>query len=52
MVMGGRIVFQFYPEGKDHIEMLTTSAMKAGFSGGLVIDNPNSTKAKKYYLVL
>ena len=32
--------------------MLTTSAMKAGFSGGLVIDNPNSTKAKKHYLVI
>ncbi len=26
--------------------------MKSGFSGGLVIDYPNSTKAKKYYLVL
>ena len=51
MVMGGRIVFQFYPEKKDH-EMLTTSAMKAGFSGGIVVDYPNSTRAKKYYLVL
>lgn len=52
MVMGGRIVFQFYPENKDHIEMLTTAAMKSGFSGGIVVDYPNSTKAKKYYLVL
>ena len=26
--------------------------MKAGFSGGLVIDYPNSTRAKKYFLVL
>ena len=26
--------------------------MKAGFRGGLVIDNPNSTKTKKLYLVL
>jgi 18S rRNA (guanine1575-N7)-methyltransferase len=26
--------------------------MKAGFGGGLVVDYPNSTKAKKYYLVL
>ena len=27
-------------------------AKRAGFNGGLVIDYPESTKAKKYYLVL
>ena len=32
--------------------MLTGAAMKAGFSGGLVVDFPNSTRAKKYFLVL
>jgi len=32
--------------------MITSAAMKSGFSGGLVIDYPNSTKAKKYYLVI
>lgn len=26
--------------------------MKAGFTGGLVVDYPNSAKAKKYFLVL
>lgn len=26
--------------------------MRAGFYGGVVVDFPNSTKAKKYYLVL
>ena len=26
--------------------------MKAGFTGGLVVDYPNSTKAKKMFLVL
>ena len=26
--------------------------MKAGFYGGLVVDYPNSAKAKKYFLVL
>ncbi|KAJ3326563.1 hypothetical protein HDU93_002383 [Gonapodya sp. JEL0774] len=26
--------------------------MVAGFTGGLVVDYPNSTKAKKYFLVL
>ena len=32
--------------------MITTAAMKSGFTGGLVVDYPNSTKAKKYYLVI
>lgn len=32
--------------------MITSAAMRAGFSGGLVVDFPNSAKAKKYYLVL
>ena len=32
--------------------MITTAAMKSGFSGGLVVDYPNSTRAKKYYLVI
>lgn len=34
------------------MELLTTQAMKAGFYGGVVVDYPNSTKAKKYFLVL
>jgi 18S rRNA (guanine1575-N7)-methyltransferase len=32
--------------------LITEGAMKCGFSGGLVVDYPNSTKAKKYYLCL
>jgi 18S rRNA (guanine1575-N7)-methyltransferase len=32
--------------------MIVGAAMKAGFNGGLVVDFPNSTKAKKYFLVL
>ncbi len=45
-------MLQFYPDGKNQLEMITSAAMKSGFSGGLVIDYPNSSKAKKYYLVL
>merc|ERR1712045_926812 len=30
----------------------TSQAMKSGFTGGLVVDYPNSTKAKKFFLVL
>jgi len=32
--------------------MITTSAMKVGFRGGIVVDFPNSSKKKKMYLVL
>jgi len=49
---GSRAVFQFYPENPQQVEMLTTCAMKCGFTGGLVIDYPNSTKAKKFFLCL
>ncbi|XP_059619522.1 probable 18S rRNA (guanine-N(7))-methyltransferase [Phlebotomus argentipes] len=47
-----RAVFQFYPENASQIELVTSQAMKAGFLGGLVVDFPNSAKAKKYFLVL
>lgn len=50
--IGARAVLQFYPDGKNQLEMITTAAMKSGFSGGLIVDYPNSTRAKKYYLVL
>ncbi|GBG68968.1 hypothetical protein CBR_g3667 [Chara braunii] len=52
LAKGARAVFQFYPQGQKQIELITTSAMKAGFSGGLVIDYPHSTRAKKYFLCL
>lgn len=32
--------------------MISSQAMRAGFYGGVVVDYPNSAKAKKYYLVL
>ncbi|CAD7926063.1 unnamed protein product [Amoebophrya sp. A120] len=49
---GARAVLQFYPDGPDQIEMLTSAAMKSGFTGGLVVDYPHSAKAKKHFLVL
>jgi 18S rRNA (guanine1575-N7)-methyltransferase len=49
---GGRAVLQIYPEGPQQAEMLVSSAMRAGFGGGLVVDYPHSTRAKKYFLVL
>lgn len=49
---GARAVFQFYPETPAQMELIVTSAMRCGFSGGVVVDYPNSTKAKKYFLCL
>jgi 18S rRNA (guanine1575-N7)-methyltransferase len=49
---GARAVFQFYPESSEQIDLILSAATKAGFTGGLVVDYPNSTKAKKYYLCL
>ncbi|GIL42472.1 hypothetical protein Vafri_433 [Volvox africanus] len=49
---GARAVLQIYPENHQQAEMLVASAMKVGFSGGLVVDYPHSTRAKKYFLVL
>jgi len=49
---GSRAVLQFYPESPKQVEMITGCAIKCGFGGGTVVDFPNSSKAKKYYLCL
>uniref|UniRef100_A0A671V152 18S rRNA (guanine-N(7))-methyltransferase n=1 Tax=Sparus aurata TaxID=8175 RepID=A0A671V152_SPAAU len=49
---GSRAVFQLYPENSEQLELITTQAMRAGFSGGMVVDYPNSSKAKKFFLCL
>uniref|UniRef100_A0A3Q2YTB7 18S rRNA (guanine-N(7))-methyltransferase n=1 Tax=Hippocampus comes TaxID=109280 RepID=A0A3Q2YTB7_HIPCM len=49
---GARAVFQLYPENSEQLELITSQAMRAGFSGGMVVDYPNSTKAKKFFLCL
>ena len=52
LARGARAVFQFYPESDDQVLFLMKYATRAGFGGGLVVDYPNSKKAKKCYLVL
>ena len=47
-----RAVLQFYPENEEQALLIAQSASKVGFAGGVVIDYPNSSKAKKYYLCL
>lgn len=48
----GRAVFQFYPENPQQLELINQQALRAGFVGGVVVDNPDSTKTKKFFLVL
>ena len=54
LARGSKAVFQFYPENPSQVELITSQAMKSGFTpkSGLVVDYPNSTKAKKFFLVL
>ncbi|PBK96971.1 S-adenosyl-L-methionine-dependent methyltransferase [Armillaria gallica] len=47
-----RAVFQFYPSSDDQIQLISSIAQKAGFGGGIVVDYPNSKKAKKVFLCL
>ena len=47
-----RAVFQFYPNNDDQISLITPIAQKAGFGGGIVVDYPNSKKARKVFLCL
>jgi Methyltransferase involved in Williams-Beuren syndrome len=47
-----RAVLQFYPSSDDQIQLITSIAQKAGFGGGIVVDFPNSNKARKVFLVL
>lgn len=35
------------PPFSPQLELITTQATKAGFTGGVVVDYPNSAKAKK-----
>ena len=48
----GRACLQFYPENASQAVLVSQIASKVGFTGGVVVDYPNSTKAKKYYLCL
>lgn len=49
---GARAALQIYPETADQLDLISQTAAACGFGGGLVVDFPNSTKAKKYFLCL
>ena len=52
LIKGARCAFQFYPSSPEQVEMITSAAMRNGFTGGLIVDFPNSKKARKYFLFL
>ena len=52
LAIGARCAFQFYPANPEQINMITKAALENGFTGGVVVDFPHSTKKKKYYLFL
>lgn len=49
---GGKVVCQFYPLNDKQLDVIQSAAKATGFAGGVVVDNPESKKNKKYYLVL
>merc|ERR550537_2116201 len=52
LTKGARAALQFYPETAGQVETITSAALRCGFGGGLVVDYPHSTKAKKHFLVI
>lgn len=52
MKRNAKAILQFYPESPEQAVLVMQCASKVGFAGGLVVDYPNSTKAKKHFLCL
>jgi len=44
---GSKAALQFYPENPEQAVLIAQCASAVGFMGGLVVDFPNSSKAKK-----
>lgn len=49
---GGKAVCQFYPANDNQRDQIVQAAKATGFGGGIVVDDPESKKNTKYYLVL
>lgn len=42
-----KAILQFYPENAEQAVLISQAASKVGFAGGIVVDYPNSSRAKK-----
>ncbi|RKP32911.1 S-adenosyl-L-methionine-dependent methyltransferase [Metschnikowia bicuspidata] len=49
---GGKFVAQFYPLNDSQTKLIMEYAKIAGFAGGLIIDDPDSKRKRKHYLIL
>lgn len=48
----GLAVLQYYPETDEHMDTIMRIARKFGFIGGTLVENKNSNKKRKTYLIL
>lgn len=48
---GRRAIFQLYPGNSEQLNIIVDMAKQTGFHAALQIDNPKSSKTKKYYLM-
>lgn len=48
---GSRCVFQLSRD-KSQTDLIATTALDVGFSGGMIVDNPTSASQRKMYLVM
>ena len=46
LAIGARCAFQFYPANPEQINLITKAALENGFTGGVIVDFPHSTKKK------
>lgn len=49
---GGKACFQFYPESDAALDMIMGVVKRCGFGGGVVVDEPESKRQRKHYLVV
>ena len=47
MRRNAKAILQFYPENAEQAVLIAQCASKVGFAGGITVDYPNSSKAKK-----
>lgn len=52
LIRGGRACLQFYMENKESLDLLMSVVKKCGFNGGIVVDNPDSSRQRKQYLLI
>ncbi|WEU40384.1 MAG: class I SAM-dependent methyltransferase [Candidatus Odinarchaeum yellowstonii] len=50
--IGGEVGIQFYPQSEEEFKLVAELFKKEGFTGGIIIDEPNNPRKIKKYLIL